>query len=312
MTRHLVLGAGGIGTSTALALTAQGHTVDLVSRSGRGPDSDGIRRVSADVTDPGRLAELARGASSIVNALNPARYWTWPQDWPPMARAIHTAAERSGARLVTVSNLYLYGQVDAPMTEETPVAPAGPKGAVRAQMWVAAKAAPDAGRVQATEVRASDYIGPHTLASSVLGGMVLARLIQGRNAWLPMGRRDVPHSWTYDGDVAALVATLATTDDEAALGRPWHVPTAPPATVDDVVTLVTQSVDHPLGRLRATPRAAVTVGGAFVPILRELRETRHQLERPWVLDGSAATARFGLTPTPLREALEATVDAIRK
>ena len=47
-----------------------------------------------------------------------------------------------------------------------------------------------------------------------------------------MGRRDAPHSWTYDGDVAALVARLARSEQESDYGRAWHAPTADPASVD--------------------------------------------------------------------------------
>ena len=35
MSHHLVLGAGGVGRSTTVALVALGHTVTLASRSGR-------------------------------------------------------------------------------------------------------------------------------------------------------------------------------------------------------------------------------------------------------------------------------------
>ena len=48
-----------------------------------------------------------------------------------------------------------------------------------------------------------------------------------------------------------------------------------------------------------------------MPLLGALRETRHQFERPFVLDSTAAQSRFGLRPTPLREAIERTVAALR-
>ena len=47
--------------------------------------------------------------------------------------------------------------------------------------------------------------------------------------------------------------------------------------------------------------------GVAVPLLRELEEVRHQFTRPFVLDSTAATDTFGLEPTPLDEALAATV-----
>ena len=42
-------------------------------------------------------------------------------------------------------------------------------------------------------------------------------------------------------------------------------------------------------------------------MLRELEETRYQFTRPYVLDSSAATATFGLEPTPLERTFQDTV-----
>jgi hypothetical protein len=42
-------------------------------------------------------------------------------------------------------------------------------------------------------------------------------------------------------------------------------------------------------------------------MLRELWETRHQFERPFVMDSSAAQERFGLVPTPWETQLTETV-----
>jgi hypothetical protein len=67
------------------------------------------------------VAAAARGAAALYNAVNPA-YHRWPTDWPPVAAALLTAAERTGAVLVTMSNLYAYGRPAGPMTPETPLA----------------------------------------------------------------------------------------------------------------------------------------------------------------------------------------------
>jgi hypothetical protein len=51
----------------------------------------------------------------------------WRARWPPIMRnAIE--AKRAGARLVFFDNVYMYGKVDGPMTEETPFRPVSRKG----------------------------------------------------------------------------------------------------------------------------------------------------------------------------------------
>ncbi len=61
-------------------------------------------------------------------------------------------------------------------------------------------------------------------------------------------------------------------------------------------------------RVARWPRAMLTVGGLVVPFLREMRETVHQFERPWVLDSAATERALGLAPTPWDEVCRATAE----
>jgi len=148
----LVVGAGVIGSRVAGMLAERGDRVTLVSRRGAGPAEPGaVTRVAADAADAGAMARLAEGVAVIYNCVNPP-YHRWPADWPPIAASVLGAAERSGAVLVTLSNLYGYGPggpggyAEAhPMTEATPLAATGPKGRIRARVWQDALAAHRAG-----------------------------------------------------------------------------------------------------------------------------------------------------------------------
>jgi NAD(P)-dependent dehydrogenase (short-subunit alcohol dehydrogenase family) len=63
MKRFVIVGAGPVGQTTARALLDQGHAVDLVTRSGSGPDLSTLSKHSLDATDSAALAKLARGAT---------------------------------------------------------------------------------------------------------------------------------------------------------------------------------------------------------------------------------------------------------
>ncbi len=135
MTHHLVLGAGGVGRSTTAELVTLGHTVTLASRSGRVTERpwqdthpDSVEVVSVDAGDARAVTELARGATSIVNAVNPPSYMTWDTDWPPVAAATLAAAEASGAGLVIIGNLYGYGRRRGPDARGRPDAPGRSQG----------------------------------------------------------------------------------------------------------------------------------------------------------------------------------------
>src|SRR6266542_4486226 len=211
MSLHVIVGAGQVGSTTATLLAEQGERVRLVSRRGSGPTHPAIERVAADATDAERLSALADGAAALYNCANPL-YHRWLTDWPPLASSLLTAAERSGAVLVSASNLYGYGPVDGPITPETPLAATQPKLRLRAQMWRDALAAHQAGRLRTAEVRASDYIEANSIFSFTLTKPLLA----GRRAYVP-AELDVPHSWTSTVDVARTLVTVAT--DERAWGR---------------------------------------------------------------------------------------------
>lgn len=310
MAKFVVLGAGAVGQNTAKELASAGHHVSLVSRSGRGSGLAGVEAVSADATDVERVTALCSGAQAVVNALNPPNYSTWERDWPPMAVSILTAAERTGAGLVTVGNLYPYGKVTGPMSERTPLRPNGRKGALRARMWEDALAAHEAGRVRATELRASDYTGPGIEGRvSMLQELVITPMAKGRPAFLLVGRPDAPHTWTDVRDTARLAALLAT--DDRSWGHAWHVPSAAPRSMREVASEVAALCGRAPKGVYPIPAPLLRALGPMVPFLRELQETRHQFDDPFVLDSTHTEAVFGMRATPWERTLRDTVAFVR-
>lgn len=302
MKLQVVVGAGPVGTATAMHLAANGETVRLVSRSGGGPAADGVELIAADATDAGRLAAIAAGATVIYNCASPP-YHRWPTDWPPLATSVLSAAERTGAVLVTMSNLYGYGPAGHPISESDPLAASGPKGKVRAAVWKQALAAHQAGKVKVTEARAADFFGPKVRQQSPVGERSIPRLLAGRPVRV-LGDPDAPHSWTYVPDIAAALAVLGA--DDRAWGHAWHVPTNPPMSQREILTALARDLSAPAPKLTRTPAWAVRAVGVIVPVVRELEEIRYQFDRPFVIDSSACQETFGIKPTPMAAALAAT------
>ncbi|MGK5672817.1 NAD-dependent epimerase/dehydratase family protein [Micromonospora sp. URMC 106] len=305
MALHVIVGAGPVGTATARLLADRGERVRLVTRRGSGPEHPAVERIAADATDADRLAAATTGAAALYNCANPA-YHRWSTDWPPLAAALLAAAERSGAVLATVGNLYGYGPVDAPMTEATPLRPSSVKGQVRVRMWADALAAHEAGRARITEVRGSDYLGAG--AQSLVSMLVLPQVMAGRRALVPAAL-DAPHSWTYVGDVARTLVAAAT--DERGWGRAWHVPTTPAVPIRELAVRAATLAGAPAPKLARMPGPVLWLGGLFDPTAREMREVAYQFDRPFVLDSTAATTTFGIDPTPLDDVLAETVAALR-
>ncbi|MFD5179735.1 NAD-dependent epimerase/dehydratase family protein [Nocardia sp. NPDC058379] len=306
MSLHVVVGAGPVGTATAHLLADAGHDVRVVTRRGGGPAHSSIELIAADANDAAALTRLTEGAVALYSCAGPA-YHRWPQEWPPLSAALRTTAQRTGAVLATTGNLYCYGLVDGPMTEQTPLRPNTVKGRVRAQIWLDALADHEAGRLRTVEVRGSDYLGAAVVSSFTV--LVLPRILAGRRASITADL-DAPHSWTYVGDVARTLVTVAS--DESAWGRPWHVPTPPPMSVRALAERLAELAGTAPARVSPLPVAALRLAGLFDPAARAMIEMRYQTDRPFVMDSSAAMSAFGLTPTPTEVALHEMITAARE
>jgi len=298
---HVIVGAGPVGSATANLLAERGEQVRVITRSGRGPAHPAIELIAADATDTERLSTLSEGAAALYNCANP-QYHQWLTDWPPLAFAMLTAAERTGAVLATASNLYGYGPVDGPITAETPLAATHPKLKIRADMWREALARHEAGRIRATEVRGSDYLEANSILSVVLAKPLLA----GKRAYVP-GALDLPHTWTSISDVARTLVTVA--GDERGWGRAWLVPSNPPLTIRALSAEFTRVTGAPPAKLSRVPYSVLWTMGLFSPLLRELRATSYQFTRPFVLDSSLTERTFDLRASDLDHALEVAAKA---
>jgi nucleoside-diphosphate-sugar epimerase len=251
------------------------------------------------------VARHAIGTDAIFNCANPA-YHRWPTDWPPIANAILAAAEASGSKLVTLNNLYAYGRPTGPMTPHDPLNADYEKAQVRATMWRDAKRAHDDGRIQATEVRASDFIGPRS--QSYLG-MLIPRILAGKSCQV-IGNLDAPHSWNYTDDVARTLVTCA--QDDQSWGRAWHAPANPPRSVRQALDDIAVIVGATNVKITKVPTVALRVLGLFNTDVRELPKTLYQFQAPFVIDDSETRSTFGLAPTPWDDVLNATISSYSK
>ena len=298
--KYVVVGTGAIGTLVADQLAAAGHSVIAISRHASPSKSPMVEHVAGDASDAKFLARQAVDAAAIFNCVNPP-YHRWPQEWPPIAAALLHAAEETGAVLTTLSNLYAYGVPTGPLTPETPLRAIYAKGQVRGQMWLDAKAAHDANKIRATEVRASDFIGP-TGFSAI--NRLVPDIVEGKRVQL-LGNPDAPHSWSYTVDVAKTL--IAAAQNKTAWGRAWHAPTNPPRTQRQAVEELAKAAGVAPVKASAVPNTLLRFLGLFNPQMREVLITMYQFEQPFIIDDTATRRELGLAPTQWEEVLQATV-----
>lgn len=301
MNHHVVIGAGPVGSGIAVLLADRGTPVAVVTRRGSGPDHALISKMKADATDAEALAVVATGADVIYNCANPP-YHQWDTAWPPLHLAMMTAAQRTGAVLVMMDNLYCFGPGSTmPMSEGDATNAKGQKGAVRASMEKDLLDAHAAGRLRATFARASDFYGPGVIDAG-LGERVWRKILAGKKVQL-LGALDHPHSVSYMPDVVRTMVTIAT--DERAWGKAWHVPNAAPGTQRQTIQAFAKAAGTTTG-VSAVPKFVLRLMGPFNPMMKALQETWYQFSDSWITDSTLTEQTFGVAATPLVDGAAAT------
>ena len=303
---NVVLGTGPLGLAVARHLAKQGQPVRVVNRRGRADVPQGVELIPANVAEVVDANRACDGAAVVYHCANPP-YARWPELHPPLMGAIIEGAASAGAKLIFGDNLYAYGPIDAPLTENLPYRAQGPNGRTRARIAEALMAAHRGGKVKTAIGRGSDFFGPHARESTV-GDRVFARAVAGKPAQV-LGDPDLPHTVTYIDDFARALVTLG--EREEALGGVWHVPNDETVSMRRFVEMGFAEVGRP-PRLRAAPGWGLAVAGLFSPTLRAVREQLYQSERPWVVDSSKFERAFGWRATPLPDAIRATVSWFRE
>lgn len=301
--KHVIFGTGAVGMAVWRELKRQGiEDVRLVNRSGSASGEPEAKVLRGDAANASEAARMCEGASVVYHCAQPG-YMHWPKAFPALTDGILEGAAAAGAKLVFADNLYMYGRVDSPLTENLPDRPAGSKGTVRAEMAGKLLEAHRAGKARVAIGRAPDFYGPG-VRHSFLGERVFGFALRGKPVDV-LGDPDVPHTYAYIDDFARGLAALGRED--RALGAAWHIPSAETVTTRQLVRLLFEELGTE-GKVRPTTRGLVSALGLFVPMMREIKEILHEFERPFVVDHGRFEAAFGaMETTPHREAVKRTV-----
>lgn len=302
--QHVIFGTGAIGRAVADELIRRGEPVRMVNRSGTMAERpDGVEVVAADLFDPENVRRVTDGARVVYQCAQPP-YTQWKEKFPPFQAAIIDGLTGSGAKLVLVENLYLYGDTDGqPIHEGLPYEAETRKGRARAKIAKEALQAHREGKVRIAQCRGSDYFGPWGVNSS-MGERAIGALVRGKPAQL-LGRADLPHTYTYTRDFGKAMVVLGERDE--ADGQAWHVPNdRPRITQGELVAMLADEAGvepeyNTMGKLM------MRLGGLFIPEARESVEMMYEFEKPFVVDSSKFEDTFGMKATHIEEAIRETV-----
>jgi nucleoside-diphosphate-sugar epimerase len=299
---HTILGINGaIGPGLARALRQRNIPVRGVSR--RPFPGEDWTHLQADVTNPAEVLAAVDG-SEVVYLLVGIEYKTevWRRTWPVIMENVILACQAQGAKLVFMDNVYPYGLVSGPMTEETPMRPNSEKGKIRMAVDQMLLDAMKNG-LRGCIARGADFYGPNC-GTSALNATVFERYAAGKGAFL-MGRADKVHTYTYVPDIGPALAILGT--DARADGQVWHLPTSQqPWTGADWAKAAAAAFGVP-PKYQATPTFMLRLLGLFNSLMREMVEMNYQFTHDYELSSEKFESTFGLKPTPNEQGLAETV-----
>lgn len=294
-----MLGGNGVaGSETIKALLRRGEQVTSVGR--RASSIHGVGSVTADLMNAAGASRALAGKDVAYFTVGlPYSSRVWAAQWPVIVRNVIDAAVEHGTHLIYLDNVYAYGEVAVPMTEQTPLRPTSKKGRIRADAVHALEAARKERGLQFTIGRSADFYGPGAATAS-FNGFVIEPAAKGKAcSWLLDS--SLPHSITYTPDIGEALAILGT--DPAGRGRTWHLPTAAALTGQEYIELALGAG----ARAKVMSYGMLRFGALFNTAARETLELAYQFSKPYVFDSSLFESTFNVRPTPISQGIESTL-----
>jgi nucleoside-diphosphate-sugar epimerase len=303
-----ILGAGGaIGNELVALLAVKNQPFRVVGRNPKATPG-ATETLAADLTDQDQTIRAVAG-SSVVHLLVGLKYdhKLWGEMWPRVMSNAIEACKRAGAKLLFFDNVYMYGKVRGPMTEETPFNPCSQKGEIRAKIATMLINEWRSGALTAMIARSADFYGPDA-QDAVPNLLVFEPFGKERKAsWLVNDA--VPHSFTCTRDAAQGLVQLA--ERNTAWNQTWHVPTtANPLTGKEFVAIAAKEFGV-APQYRVLSRPMLRIAGWFDPLVAESYEMLYQSDAPYLFDSGKFGREFGFACTPYADGIRTTAESLQ-
>src|ERR1700721_1919508 len=156
-----IFGYGPVGLATTARLLAEGREVVVAQRNAPSDLPKGATFARTDALDRDAVAKAVRGSGQFVVTIGfPYSGVLWRDVWPRVISNFVAASKATGARMVFMDSLYMYGPQTTPLTEAMALSYYGLKPAARSaatRVWMAAAAG---GEARGAALRPPDFYGP--------------------------------------------------------------------------------------------------------------------------------------------------------
>jgi len=298
--KHTILGAGGpVSNALARELENNNQTIHLVSRKPIQTKGN-TTWAKADLTNYAEIGRAAKGSDIIYLCAGLVYDKTiWQQQWPQIMQNVINVAKENNSRLIFFDNVYMYGQVNGPMTENTPYNPCSEKGEVRAKIATQLMDEAKAGNIKISIARAADFYGSDQLKSFV-DMMVLDKYAKKQKAqWI--GKPQLKHSFTYVPDAGKGMYLLGQHPESD--NQIWHMPTAPALSGKEFIELAAK-VFNVEPKYSTINKLMMRLAGMFSKDVRSSIEMYYQYNNDYIFDSTKFEQAFNIKATNYKTGLE--------
>ena len=300
-----ILGSGGIiANHIAKSLPVYTNSVRLVSRNPKAVAGK-EELVSADLTSAEQVMKAVKGSKVVyLTAGLTYNIKVWQEQWPKLMQNVINACNENSAKLVFFDNVYMYGKVVGPMTEETPFNPCSLKGEVRAKIASMILDEVKKGELTALIARSADFYGPETF-NSFMQMMVFENMKKGKSAQL-MISKNLKHSFTYTPDAGKATALPGNTT--SAYNQTWHLPTDKNLlTGQQIVEIAAKSLNTK-PKITVLPKLMIQMAGLFNPLIKESIEMLYQFDSDYIFNSDKFDEAFKFNKVLYEEGIRNSVN----
>ncbi|RWY47927.1 NAD-dependent epimerase/dehydratase family protein [Mucilaginibacter gilvus] len=305
---HTILGAGGpVANALTRQLESNNDTIRLVSRREIIAGKNTTWK-KADLLTLTELSEASKG-STIIYLCAGIVYdaEVWKVQWPIIIKNVVAVAKENNARLIFFDNVYSYGLVDGPMTEDTPYNPNSEKGKVRVGVANVLMNEVKAGNLKASIARAPDFYGTDS-TNSFFDMMVLAKYAKKEMAqWI--GDANTKHSFIYIEDAGKAMFLLGQNPDTD--NQVWHLPTTPALTGKQYIEMAA-AIYKTKPSYFSLKKWMLWVIGKFMKVVAGTVEMYYQYDHDYIFDSSKFEKRFNFKPTSYAEGIKKMSETLYK
>jgi nucleoside-diphosphate-sugar epimerase len=306
---HTILGAGGaVANALTRELSGRNETIRLVSRKPVTGDAKNVSWQKADLLNAADIMQAAKGSTVIyLTAGLVYDKKIWAAQWPVVMQNAIDAAKETGARLIFFDNVYSYGLVNGPMTEDTPYNPCSKKGEIRAKIATNLMDEAKAGNIRASIARAADFYGTENL-NGILDIMALDKFAKKQKAqWI--GDPGKLHNFSYIPDMGKGMYLLGQSYDSD--NQIWHMPTAPAQTGKQFIEMAAK-VYGVEPKYFAIKKYMMNLFGVFNKPVAEIAEMYYQYDHDYIFDSSKFEKAFNMRPTSYEAGIKTMAETLYK